>query len=1078
MYESPKDKSLRLDELSTVEQPFLEQLKEIGWEVYALNEANQVNDPNNSFRKSLKEVILKDKLIESLEKINPFLKGQTDQLEQVIRKITNDLPNDLLCANEQVLDLLISNTKVSENRIDNTPNPVVKYIDFENITNNSFIAISQFKIALPGTDTHIKPDIVLFLNGLPIGIVECKSTKVEEPIEEAIDQMLRYANLRNTEEVEGNQRVFFYNQIMIATCRNEARFGSITCKSKKNYYPWYDPYPFTIDQIPSSLKTAPHNQNRLIYGMLSKKNLLEIIQSFIVFATDSEGRKIKIVSRWQQFRAVKEVIIRLENKPTPQERGGIIWHTQGSGKSLTMMYLVRAMYKDAELKKWKVVFVTDRTQLEEQLSETSQSIGFEVKMADSIDKLKLLLKNDSSDLVMAMIHKFQERDREILGVVNEGTEDKLNATAESLKLFDVLNRSEKVLVMIDEAHRSQYKIMGANLERALPNATRLAFTGTPIDKTDKTFQYYIHKYTLSDARRDEVIVDIVYEGRTQDPEINDKQAMNARFVDVFNDRTPEEWKQIISFHSRKAYLEAKEIISDKASDMVEHYTTHVLPNGFKAQVVCVSKEAAVRYKDSLELAISKRISWYEDNNPNWKFLPRLKELKVGVIFSGAHNDLPHLKKYSADQALKTRFEESFKLPFENIDKEKGIKGDVGLLVVVDMLLTGFDAPIEQVMYLDKVIVAHNLLQAIARVNRLYEGKSTGFVIDYVGVGRHLKEALDYFKNKEDLDEVMGALKENQENYDKLLHAHKDIWELLKENGIDDLNDIDAIFDVFYDEKVRFDFLMKFRLFSSQLDKVYPSAKALDYEPDFRRFSAVCELAKKHFRDGRMSMKGIPAKLRSIADDYLISKGINVKIEPISILSDDFGKEVGKRSRTKTKAAEVEHAIRHYVSVNIDVDPELMSSFAEMMELIFTEFKNNWQKIYEELEKLREKIKATMKEEEAYGLDRKREIPFFHSLKKELFGDIHTKINDDDTASLISLTQDVSRIIVREIKLPDFWDKSGAKNKLRQFLIDELLEFGMNKKDSIGKMINQKHQALAQRLMELAETKHNTLLKND
>jgi type I restriction enzyme R subunit len=164
----------------------------------------------------------------------------------------------------------------------------------------------------------------------------------------------------------------------------------------------------------------------------------------------------------------------------------------------------------------------------------------------------------------------------------------------------------------------------------------------------------------------------------------------------------------------------------------------------------------------------------------------------------------------------------------------------------------------------------------------------------------------------------------------------------------------------------------------------------------------------------MSMKGIPAKLRSIADEYIASTGIEVKVEPISILSDDFGKEVGKRNRTKTKAAEVEHAIRHFVNLNIDIDPELMSSFAEMMESIFSEFKNNWQKIYEELEKLRKKIKSTMKEEEAYGLDRKREIPFFHSLKKELFDDIHSKLNDDYTADLISLTQDVSRIIIREI----------------------------------------------------------------
>ncbi len=1077
MYESQKEKMLRLDEYTTVEQPFLEQLKEVGWEIFELNEANKINDPANSMRKSLREVILKDVLAESLVKINPFLKGQHDQIIQVIKEISDDLPNDLLAANERVLHLLLHNTKVSENRLTGTANPVVKFIDFDTLPNNRFMAISQFKVSIPGSDGHIKPDIVLFINGLPVVVVECKSIKADEPVPEAIDQMMRYANLRGTSDMEGNPRLFFYNQIMIATCRNQAKFGTITCMSEKHYYPWYDPYPYGLDQIPTSLQTSPHNQNRLIYGMLSKENLLSIIRSFTVFSTNSEGQTIKLVTRWQQFRAVAEVMDRLLNKPTPRERSGIIWHTQGSGKSLTMMYLVRAMYQNEELKKWKVIFITDRAQLEKQLSETSTSISFDVKMADSIEKMKVLLRNDNSDLVMTMIHKFQHNDRKILGIDKADDGSKLATVNKDVKFLDLLNPSEKVLVLIDEAHRSQYKIMGANLERALPNATRLAFTGTPIDKTERTFQYYIHKYTLTDARRDGVIVDIIYEGRTQEPDISDKEGMNKRFVDVFRDYKPYQWKQIIGHNSRKAYLEAKEIIKDKASDMMEHYTSHVMPNGFKAQVVSVSKVAAIRYKDNIDAAIIERISWYEKNQPDWPHLDRLKNLKAAVIISGTHNDRPEIKKYSDDNSYKESSEASFKLPFGSVDKDRNLNGDVGILIVVDMLLTGFDAPIEQILYLDKKIVAHNLLQAIARVNRLHDGKGSGFVVDYIGVGSHLHEALNYFKNKEDLDEVLGAMKEQEENYNGLVHAHKEIWELFNSFGIDDISDIDLIFDTFYDEKIRFDFLIKYRTFAAYLDKVYPSAKALDFEADFRRFSAICELANKHFRDGRMSMKGIPDKLRTIADQYLLSKGISTKVKPISIMSDDFAKEVGHHVRTKTKAAEVEHAIRHFINVNINVDEELMSSFAEMMESIFLEFRDNWQRIYEELEKLRQKIVATMKEEDAYGLNNKKELPFFHTLKDSIFGSVNAEISEDDTTFLLELTREVSVIIVREIRLPDFWDKTAAKNRLRQFLIECIIAFCMQKPIPIRTLVMPKHQQLTQRLMEKAESKKNSILND-
>ena len=248
---------------------------------------------------------------------------------------------------------------------------------------------------------------------------------------------------------------------------------------------------------------------------------------------------------------MKLAIKRLLEGRNPRERSGIIWHTQGSGKSLTMMFMVREMYRHAQLSNWKVVFVTDRTQLEQQLSETSQSIGFTVKPADKIKTLKELLRAETSDLVMAMIHKFREEDL--------------------TEMFPELNASPNILVMTDEAHRSQYKILGANLDKGIPNATKIGYTGTPIDKTEEVFGDYIDKYTMRQSIDDGVTLEIVYEGRTHNAEVPDQGGMDTAFADVFSDYNIQQRLDILGYGSRNAYLEAESTIEAKAKDMVKHY---------------------------------------------------------------------------------------------------------------------------------------------------------------------------------------------------------------------------------------------------------------------------------------------------------------------------------------------------------------------------------------------------------------------------------------------------------------------------------------------------------------------------
>ncbi|MDN5939046.1 MAG: HsdR family type I site-specific deoxyribonuclease, partial [Salinisphaera sp.] len=980
---------------------------------------------------------------------NPWLAD--DQVEAAIKQLTASFPGTgLLANNKHLLHLLLEGTSVAENRVTGEKSPTVRFVDFTNPDNNDFTAVCQFKVRILGSEHHIIPDIVLFLNGLPVVVVECKSPKVNDALPEAIDQMMRYSEQRGAKG-EGSAPLFWYNQFLVTTCRQQAKFGTISTHTEKYFYRWADPYPRTVNDLEHGA-SGPNDQQRLVAGMLDKRNLLDLIRTYTLFSVDDRGQAIKIVGRYQQFRAVKLAVKRLLEGTTPRARSGIVWHTQGSGKSLTMMFMVREMYRHARLADWKVVFVTDRTQLEEQLTETSQAIGFTVKVADSIRRLKELLASTSSDLVMAMIHKFRDAD-----------------LAES---FPELNTSPNILVMTDEAHRSQYTLLAANLDRAIPNAARIGYTGTPIDKTERVFGEYIDKYTMRQSIEDGVTLEIVYEGRTHNAEVDDAKAMDTDFQDVFSDYQLDERLDILGYGSRQAYLEAEPTIEAKAADMVEHYLTHVFPNGYKAQVVASSREAAVRYKKHIDAALADALARLEANNPNGLDLGRLRAMETDVIISGGHNDLPHLKAYSDSRRHETSIKR-FKLGFGAEDA--GVDGDMGILIVNNMLLTGFDAPVEQVMYLDKVVVAHNLLQTIARVNRVGgEAKDKGFIVDYVGIGHHLKKAIDSYDEREQ-KEIEAGLSFPEQELRELQAAHAEIMALLKQHDLTDLTDHDAFFDVFYDEDIRFAFMLAFKKLTRALNTVFPARQALEYMADYQALTEINILAGKHFRDARLSMKGIPPKLRAIADAHLLSKGIEVKVEPISILDEDFEKDVAKHKRSKTKAAEVEHAIRHHLDIDLDDDPDLQASFAEALAAIFEQFRDNWDKIYEELEKLRQRIKEAGNEP-TYGLHRKKQVPFFRLFRRELETAMEQSPDydgkpDERIAVLVDLTQRVYSTVERELKLAGFWESIPARNKLRAELQKILLAQPYAK---VPNLVKHREQIIS-RVMELAESRHDTIV---
>ncbi|MFZ1292523.1 MAG: HsdR family type I site-specific deoxyribonuclease [Melioribacteraceae bacterium] len=1029
-----EDYHIRLDEKNHVEEPFLHQLESIpglNWKVIRL-EMGPGQTPQETQREDFTQVIMRKDLEDALRRINPWM--DESQIFSAISDLISNEGDNLYKNNQRVLQLLLKGTSVQRQTEEGLRYEPVYYINFDEPSKNTFVAVSQFKIRILGTDKHIYPDIICFLNGIPISIIECKSPRTKEPIPEAIDQLMRYCEQRG-EVKEGSKPLFYFNQFVVATCRNKAKFGTITTSIEKLFYRWTDPFPQTVEELTEycnpqktyfvdpegkddedisiELRTSPNDQQRLVHGMFKPENLLSIIRTFSIWSSDNNGKPIRVVGRYQQFRAVKKTVERLLTGRNRDERGGIIWHTQGSGKSLTMVFLIREMYLHPRLQSYKVILLTDRTQLDDQIKETARSVGYTINDPSSITKLKDALRTNTSEIVSAMIHKFQEREFSVS--------------------FPELNADEKILILTDEAHRSQYSLLGSNLDKALPNATRIAFTGTPIDKTVETFGGYIDKYTMRQSIKDGVTLEIVYEGRTHDAGVEDQKGADKKFQDVFKDYNIGEQIEILAYGTRRAYLESADTIKEKAKDMLKHYVQHVLPNGYKAQLVSVSKEAAHRYRLAIDVAKKELIEELKLNNPYKITIEQLESLETAVIISDVtHNDKPDLQQYNNSAARKISIA-GFKIPFgkrEKIERteDQEANGNIGILIVVDMLLTGFDAPIEQVMYLDKVIVNHNLLQAIARVNRVYDDqKKVGFVVDYVGMGNHLKKALDAYWEKEQ-QEITESFLNINDLLNELNSAHNDLKKVFEENGLSLYSNADDIFNLFYDEDIRYNFTEAFSRFSKALDNIFPRKEALDYLQDLNRFAEINTLASEHFRDQRMSMKGVSDKLRSVTDEFLKSKGITTKIEPISILDDNFFENVKHHSRPQTKASAVEHAIREIINIKIDEDPELYASFAEELKKILEAFRENWDEIYRLLEELRKKIR-TAQYEDTKGLNRKTQMPIYRKLHALIY-DRKSELTDDEVNNLLIWTKDVYGFLKVELALIGFWNNPASVSRLK------------------------------------------------
>lgn len=1033
----------RPSELQYVETPLLEQLERLGWSVKALDDAEK-HLPESSFRTSLREVIIPSKFKNALRRLNPWL--EDDQVDALCEQMqTYEFPTEkLLDNNISVFDRLMDG--LSAYNEETGDDETVRLIDWDDMeqfdpatSKNEYLAISQYKVRIPGTEEHIIPDVVLFVNGMPLVVVECKAPDIAEPMAEGIEQLMRYQNRRGSQELEGVPELFYFNQFVVSTCFHDARYSTITGQ-KSHFIEWKDPYPYKLADVGKDV--IPSSQEILVAGMLEPSHLIDIVRNFTVYNETDEGKTIKVVPRYMQYRGTRKIIERIRN----DNAGGTLWHTQGSGKSLTMMFVIRKMYNSADLNDYKIVLIIDRTDLQKQIFETSRTIKYPVNKAGSIEHLKRLIANDASDVTIAMVHKFGD-------------------TSGKTEKFPVLNTSDRILVMIDEAHRSEYSELAANMWRSMPKSIKVAFSGTPITKTVETFGGYLDKYTMRQAQEDGVTVEIKYEGRATDSEITDHDAMNRKFVDVFGYMETEEQEEIMGKYTARGYLEANEIIWEKAEDMVEHYITTVFQNGFKAQVVGVSKEAAHRYKVAIESILQRRIIELRQDNPHNIDIDRLEKLRVACIISATANEEPHLKQYG-DESKNQKIIDGFKAPFGTIGKEGG-DGNYGIIVVTAMLLTGFDAPVEQVMYLDKVIKNHNLLQTIARVNRTCGAdKKCGYVVDYVGVTNHLRKALAEYDDS-DIDETISSIKDKTQDIAALNDAFNAIVAFIREKvGYTDISNAAPIIEeLVADDELREEFNALFGQLSRMFDRVLPDPAALEYSDDFRLLSFIRESVAKATRDPRLSMKDASKKVRAIIEEYLKVNGVDVEIEPVSLLSDDFLNDVKAKDRSDRAACDrIKYAVRQYINVNTPKDPELFMRLSERLEAILQEFRDNWADLREALEHLREDIVEGRARENTFGYEPEHEMPFFAMLKTELYGNVdYSDIPEDSFDTLKDLTNDVLQRFKTDAAVTNFWNNESMKNSLRTFIINKLI--GPEIKQRVPNIFNRRKD-IAQKLLEL------------
>lgn len=879
-------------------------------------------------RGSLYNVLLKDILRQQLNELNQFSYGgmmykfKSENVEKAISDLDVPLTEGLGHTSEKIYNALMLGKSYPETLADGTSKSFnLKYINWENPDKNVYHVTEEFSCDSWDKQKNARPDIVLFVNGIPFGVIECKSPTVE--LQQAVDQMCR------NQGQDYIPQLFKFVQIVMATNKNEVKYATAGTQ-KKFWSCWHEEDNDWHEKIISQnvVGRVPTKQDRDIVSLFSPERLLKLTKYFILYDSN-----IKKICRYQQFFAVEEIIKSINTFDNAQRReGGVIWHTQGSGKSLTMVMVAKYILEEMYMYNPKVVIVSDRKDLDRQIAKTFSHTRMKPARATSGKNLIDLINRDSACMITSVINKFNT-------VENSGLK----------------NESRDIFVLIDESHRSNYGALATKMRVVFPNACYIGFTGTPLMKSEKNtmqkFGKLIHKYTIKDGVDDGAIVPLIYEGRFVDQKV-DEQNIDLWFSQVtkrLNEAQRADLKHKWSSIKRLASTDAR--IKRIALDINEHFYEGYKNTGFKAMLACNFKRDAVKYHKCFEA---------------------MGDLKTAVVISP-----PDMRENNSDIDESTddvvlAFWDKMMKQYSNADdyeetiKNQFIDGEIDILIVCSKLLTGFDAPRTQVLYIDKELKEHSLLQAIARTNRLYEGKDYGLIVDYRGLLKKLDSAMELYsgaglENYAEED-IKGVVVDVMVYVSRLRESYSNLKEIFR--NIDNQSDEEEYEQFLSDNKIRADFYDALCVFGRSLNMVLNSEVAYGafekkeikkYQSEFLFFSKLRRTVKIRYADV-IDNKEYESQMQNLLDMHLSVAGIKKITNPVDILDkDELEKELEELGTARSKADAIRSHMSKSIKKNRDENPAYYDSFSKRIKDTLEDFKT---RVISEAEYL-EKMKSIM-----------------------------------------------------------------------------------------------------------------------
>lgn len=854
------------------------------------------------------EVLFREILTKKLGEINGYeYKGKRYKFSQSnVLKVVDELAGvslneGLMVANERITNLLLLGTSLEENLEDGTRRSFsFKFIDFENLQNNDFYVTEEFevsRVSQSDAQKHRRPDLVLFINGIPIVVIELKKSSVS--FENGIKQL---------EKEQGKDEIahlFKYIQLTIAANGSGARYGT-TGTPFKFYSVWKEQ---DEAKAKESLKSVVKDRevsvlDMTLFALLSKDRLLRLVRHYIVF-----DKRMKKVCRYQQFFAIEETLKRVSAKKDGARAGGLIWHTQGSGKSLTMVMLTKLL-KQIYINS-KIIVVTDRIDLDGQIHETFENTDVKAGRASSGSDLIEKLQSGVS-VITTLVHKF-----------------------EKVKNQKVVIRDGDIFVLVDESHRTQGGDLHKAMKKALPLACYIGFTGTPLLKREKNsfakFGGEIHRYTIDDAVKDGAVLPLLYEGRYVGQEVLDADGLTRKFDLIskeLSDEAKRDLQQKWARFERVASSEQRlELI---ALDINEHFkkSLKMAKGGFKAMLATQRKYDAIKYHQIFEEFAELRSAYVISSNEH-------EELEGGHKEYVAKAWQETIKEYGSEEA------------YLKYVKDEFVNGDeIDLLIVVDKLLTGFDAPRASTLYIDKQLKEHNLLQAIARVNRLYDGKDYGYIIDYRGLLGELDQALTSYASLSGFDpeDLTGAVIDVRSEIVKAKTYYTHLDDLF--SGVKFKDDLESYVAVLEDVQKRDDFkewLSQFaRAFKLALssEKIYDILSEEDIKTYKQRVKFYNELRKAvQLRYHEACDFGkYEAQMQKLLDTYVNAQGVNELTRLVNIFETEFDDEVQRIEGKNAKADTIISAVSAVVKEKMDSNPAFYKSIAQQIQDIIDEYK--------------------------------------------------------------------------------------------------------------------------------------------